>query len=334
MTSVVPHCLQLDNSTFKRAAFRGVAPRPGPRRLKVFKTAAACEPWLPDKYPAKTTQKEGIKPAKEQLEALIRSKHCNPILVRLAWHDSGTYNKDISEFPKRGGANGSLRFYDEVKHGANAGLDVALDLLKEIGDRNNLSYADLFQLASATAIEVAGGPKIPLRLGRRDATGPEGCAPEGNLPAGGAPWPNGAPGPADHLRNVFYRMGLTDQEIVALSGAHTLGRAKPSRSGFGKESTKYTKDGPGNPGGSSWTPDWLVFDNSYFKYAKEKSDPDLLCLDTDAVLFTDQGFKPHAERYLADEGAFFKEYAAAHAKLSELGSDWETGPYSLEEALA
>lgn len=35
-----------------------------------------------------------------------------------------------------------------------AGLDVALDLLKEIGDRNNLSYADLFQLASAVAIEV------------------------------------------------------------------------------------------------------------------------------------------------------------------------------------
>ena len=43
-------------------------------------------------------------------------------------------------------------------------------------------------------------------------------------------------------------MGLGDREIVALSGAHTLGRVKPSRSGFGKESTKYTKDGPGTPG--------------------------------------------------------------------------------------
>lgn len=28
------------------------------------------------------------------------------------------------------------------------------------------------------------------------------------------------------------------QDIVALSGAHTLGRARPERSGFGKESTK------------------------------------------------------------------------------------------------
>ena len=67
--------------------------------------------------------------------------------------------------------------------------------------------------------QLAGGPKIPLRFGRKDVDQPEGCAPEGNLPAGGAPWPAPAKGPGDHLRNVFYRMGFNDQEIVALSGA-------------------------------------------------------------------------------------------------------------------
>ena len=51
---------------------------------------------------------------------------------------------------------------------------------------------------------------------------------------GGGPYPDGAPDAATHLRNVFYRMGLTDQEIVVLSGAHTLGRSYPNRSGFGK----------------------------------------------------------------------------------------------------
>lgn len=42
-----------------------------------------CEPWLPEKYPAKSTKKEGIKGAVEEIDALIKDKHCNPILVCL-----------------------------------------------------------------------------------------------------------------------------------------------------------------------------------------------------------------------------------------------------------
>lgn len=39
---------------------------------------------------ANSAQLEG---AKDAVADLIRSKSCNPILVRLAWHDAGTYNK-------------------------------------------------------------------------------------------------------------------------------------------------------------------------------------------------------------------------------------------------
>ena len=38
-------------------------------------------------------QKEKLKSAKKAVEQLIRSRHCNPIVVRLAWHDSGSYDK-------------------------------------------------------------------------------------------------------------------------------------------------------------------------------------------------------------------------------------------------
>ena len=55
--------------------------------------------------------------------------------------------------------------------------------------------------------------------------------------------------------------------------------------------TKYTKDGPGKPGGSSWTPEWLHFDNSYFTEIKLEKDPDLLVLDTDRCLFQDEKFR-------------------------------------------
>nr|GMD77893.1 probable L-ascorbate peroxidase 6, chloroplastic isoform X1 [Ipomoea batatas] len=268
-----------------------------------------------------------LRSAKEDIKELLKTTFCHPIMVRLGWHDAGTYNKNIEEWPIRGGANGSLRFEIELKHAANAGLVNALKLLQPIKDKySGVTYADLFQLASATAIEVeAGGPKIPMKYGREDVSAPEQCPEEGRLPDAGPP------SPAGHLRDVFYRMGLNDkvrfiitgQEIVALSGAHTLGRSRPERSGWGKPETKYTKDGPGAPGGQSWTVKWLKFDNSYFKDIKAKRDEDLLVLPTDAVLFEDQSFKEYAEKYAEDQDAFFKDYAEAHAKLSNLGAKFD-----------
>lgn len=50
--------------------------------------------------------------------------------VRLGWHDAGTYNKNIEEWPLRGGANGSLRFEIELKHGANAGNGLTLFIIQ------------------------------------------------------------------------------------------------------------------------------------------------------------------------------------------------------------
>ncbi|KAL6885876.1 hypothetical protein ACP4OV_010137 [Aristida adscensionis] len=259
-----------------------------------------------------------LKAAREDIRELLRTTYCHPILVRLGWHDAGTYDKNIEEWPQRGGANGSLRFDVELKHGANAGLINALKLIQPIKDKyHGITYADLFQLASATAIEEAGGPKIPMKYGRVDVTGPEQCPPEGKLPDAGPT------SPADHLRDVFYRMGLDDKDIVVLSGAHTLGRSRPERSGWGKPETKYTKNGPGAPGGQSWTAEWLKFDNSYFKEIKEKRDQDLLVLPTDAALFEDPTFKVYAEKYAEDQDVFFKDYAEAHAKLSNLGAKFE-----------
>lgn len=259
-----------------------------------------------------------LRSAKEDIKVLLRTKFCHPIMVRLGWHDAGTYNKSIEEWPQRGGANASLRFEAELKHAANAGLISALKLIQPIKDKYpDISYADLFQLASATAIEEAGGPEIPMKYGRVDVSSPEQCPEEGRLPDAGPP------SPADHLRDVFYRMGLNDKEIVALSGAHTLGRSRPERSGWGKPETKYTKTGPGEPGGQSWTVKWLKFDNSYFKDIKEKRDQDLLVLPTDAALFEDPSFKNYAEKYAEDPAAFFRDYAEAHAKLSNLGAKFD-----------
>ncbi|CAL5386946.1 unnamed protein product [Camellia sinensis] len=265
-----------------------------------------------------------LKSAREDIKELLNTKFCHPILVRLGWHDAGTYNKNIEEWPQRGGADGSLRFEIELKHAANAGLVNALKLLETIKEKySGVTYADLFQLASATAIEEAGGPKIPMKYGRVDTSSPDQCPEEGRLPVLRLTFKvetscldAGPPNPAAHLREVFYRMGLNDKEIVALSGAHTLGRSRPERSGWGKPETKYTE---------RWTRSTrrTILDSAMAEDIKERMDEDLLVLPTDAVLFEDPAFKVYAEKYAADQDEFFKDYAEAHAKLSNLGAKFD-----------
>lgn len=47
-----------------------------------------------------------------------------------------------------------------------------------------------------------------------------------------------------------------------------------------------------------------------------------LFAETDAVLVKDAAFRPVAEEYATSQDAFFRDYAAAMVKLSELGSQF------------
>jgi cytochrome c peroxidase len=131
-----------------------------------------------------------------------------PVLVRLAWHASGTYDA----MTKTGGSNGStMRFPPEGDHGANAGLHAARDFLEPVKKEFPwITYSDLWTLAGVAAIQEMQGPKIPWRPGRTDRDVSY-CTPDGRLPD--------ASKDQKHLRAIFGRMGFNDQEIVALSGA-------------------------------------------------------------------------------------------------------------------
>jgi L-ascorbate peroxidase len=110
--------------------------------------------------------KESLDGAQAMIDAIIDEKNCNPFFVRLAWHDSGTYDVSLKdqEWPKAGGAIGSIRFEPEIKHGANNGLSGAIALLEPVKEKfADVSYADIFQMASARSIELAGGPKIDMK---------------------------------------------------------------------------------------------------------------------------------------------------------------------------
>lgn len=241
-----------------------------------------------------------------------------PIFVRLAWHASGTY----SCADKTGGSNGAtMRFSPECDFGANAGLNVARDVLEKVKAKfPGISYADLWTLAGVVAIEEMGGPTIPWTPGRIDKPNGSHCPPDGRLPDAS----QGAP----HLRDIFHRMGMSDREIVALSGAHTLGRCHTDRSGF---------TGP-------WTRAPTTFSNLYFEellkgksYWKPKKwngpdqleDPtgDLMMLPTDMALIDDPIFNKYVKIYAKDEDVFFKDFSAAFSKLLHLGVDAKSCPH-------
>src|SRR5262245_25772796 len=108
-----------------------------------------------------------------------------------------------------------------LAHGGNAGLAKVIKFLDPFKKQYAiLTWADISQMAGAGAVELAGGAKIAMRYGRIDGDKP---ADKEILPGALAPWKEG--GAAEHLRAVFGAMGFGDREIVALSGAHTLGRA-------------------------------------------------------------------------------------------------------------
>ena len=253
-----------------------------------------------------------LRALKGDLAKFIGEMNAGPILIRLAWHDSGTFDQRISSWPECGGVIGSIRFEPELSYGANAGLAKAVNYLKPFAEKYpSVSWADLIQMASAVAVEVMGGPEIEMKYGRVAATGPEACvdgasregfAGNAGLPDAMPPFGSGATEPAQHLRDVFTKkMGFTDQEIVAISGAHTVGRVFKDRSGacpFGYTNpTKFTNSeaiarhdgnsGIGMAGGGSWATKWLKFDNEYYN---RTADGDLVWIPTDECLNTDPTF--------------------------------------------
>lgn len=173
-----------------------------------------------------------------------------------------------------------------------------------------ITYSDLWTLAGVCSLQEMSGPVIPWRPGRADRTMTF-CTPDGRLP-------DGAKG-SDHLRAIFSRMGFDDREIVALSGAHALGRCHTDRSGF---------EGP-------WSFSPTVMSNDYFKLMlsekwnnrkwdgpkqyQDAGSKSLMMLPTDLALIQDPVFKQHVKRYAKDSKAFFDEFSDVVVKLFELG---------------
>ncbi|WAL68567.1 catalase/peroxidase HPI [Amycolatopsis cynarae] len=240
--------------------------------------------------------------------------HYGPLVIRMVWHGAGTYRVDDG----RGGAGaGMQRFAPLNSWPDNRNLDKARRLLwpvkKKYGRR--ISWADLMVFAGNRALETMGLKTFGFAGGRADVWesdediywGPErtwlGDERHGGVRALENPLaaaqmgliyvnpegPNTVPDPrtsARDIRETFRRMGMNDEETVALiAGGHTFGKthgaADPDRHlGPDPEGAPLEEQGLGwrNSYGTgkgadaitsglegTWTPTPTRWDNSFFE---------------------------------------------------------------------
>ncbi|PWV99497.1 catalase-peroxidase [Paenibacillus cellulosilyticus] len=239
--------------------------------------------------------------------------HYGPFFIRMAWHSAGTYRTGDG----RGGAgNGTQRFAPLNSWPDNVNLDKARRLLWPIKQKygNKISWADLFILTGNVALESMGFKTFGFGGGRADVWHPEEDIYWGNEkewlsdnrysgdrqledplaavqmgliyvnPEG----PNGQPNPlasARDIRETFGRMGMNDEETVALiAGGHTFGKAHgagnaalvgpdPEAAPIHAQGLGWiSKHGKGNGRDTissglegAWTPTPTQWDNSFFE---------------------------------------------------------------------
>ncbi|KAA2244046.1 catalase/peroxidase HPI [Salinarimonas soli] len=240
--------------------------------------------------------------------------HYGPFFIRMAWHSAGTYRTGDG---RGGSSSGTQRFAPLNSWPDNGNLDKARRLLWPVKQKYGaaLSWADLFILAGNVAVESMGGPVFGFGGGRADVFEPEkdiywgteeewlgqtrideeaGLALENPLAAiqhgliyvnpegpGGCPDPIGS---GRDMRETFARMGMNDEETVALTaGGHTFGKAHgagdPKHVGVEPEGADIASQGLGwaskHESGmgdhtitsgleGAWTPTPTQWDNSYF----------------------------------------------------------------------
>ena len=180
--------------------------------------------------------------------------HYGGLFIRMAWHSAGTYRTGDG----RGGSrSGQQRFAPLNSWPDNANLDKARRLLWPIKQKygDKISWADLMVLTGNVALESMGFKTFGFAGGREDVYEPELdvywgaenkwlgdekrytgerelenplAAVQMGLIYVNPEGPNGNPDPelaAHDIRETFGRMGMNDEETVALiAGGHTLGK--------------------------------------------------------------------------------------------------------------
>ncbi|KAK7362675.1 hypothetical protein VNO77_04795 [Canavalia gladiata] len=206
-----------------------------------------------------------------------------------------------------------------------------IDNIKEQVERLcpwTVSCADILALAAREAVGLVGGPHWPVALGRRDAITTTQMAANQQIPS-----------PLEPLDNIiakFTSKGLDLNDVVVLSGGHTIGFAQC----FTFKGRLFDFQGSGKPdpvldslllsklqtmcpnkdiSNSNLAPldatSTFMFDNEYYRNLVGNSG----LLDSDQALIKDPRTASKVYYYSTNRFSFYNDFASSMVKLSSVG---------------
>ncbi|XP_051117627.1 peroxidase 17 [Andrographis paniculata] len=212
----------------------------------------------------------------------------------------------------------SLRSYDVVDEIKEA-LEAACPAV--------VSCADILVMAARDAVALSGGPNWKVKLGRKDSLTASQEASDAIMPSPRAD--------AASLINLFSGFNLSIRDLVALSGSHSIGRARC----FSIVFRLYNQSGSGQPdpaidptfreeldqlcplggdeevtGGMDASPE--RFDNQYYKDLVDGRG----FLNSDQTLYTYPETRGFVEEFSKNEDEFFAAFAEGMVRMGDLQS--------------
>ncbi|KAJ9673937.1 hypothetical protein PVL29_023467 [Vitis rotundifolia] len=240
-------------------------------------------------------------------------------LLRLHFHDCFVLGCDASIL-----LDDTASFTGEKTAGPNKGSVRGYEVIDTIKSQVEslcpgvVSCADIVAVAARDSVVALGGPTWTLQLGRRDSTTASLSTANSDLP-----------GPTSDLSNLISRFsnkGFTTKEMVALSGTHTIGKARCTNfrnriynetnidAAFATSKQKICPSTGGDDNLSDLDETTTVFDNVYFRNLKQKKG----LLHSDQQLYNGGSTDSIVETYSTNSATFFSDVANAMIKMGNL----------------
>ncbi|XP_042493443.1 peroxidase 51-like [Macadamia integrifolia] len=198
---------------------------------------------------------------------------------------------------------------------------------KTSGCTNMVSCADILAMAARDVVALAGGPSYAVELGRLDGLSSTSASVNGKLPL--------STFNLDQLNSLFSSHGLSQQDMIALSAAHTVGFSHCNQ--FANRIYNYSAKVQVDPTiNKTYVGDLQSmcpkkvdpriainmdpitprkFDNVYYQNLQQGKG----LFSSDQILYTDSRSKSTVDLWASNSATFEKAFIAAMTKLGRVG---------------